>query len=49
MDLSNELAKINKDLAQKGGGNYIPVDNYNDALKSLVNEIKENSYIPFDK
>ena len=40
---------IMKDLAQKGGGNYIPVNNYEDAIKSLVNEIKTNSYISFDK
>jgi Ca-activated chloride channel family protein len=40
---------IMKDLAKKGGGNYIPVNSYDDALQSLVNEIKENSYIPFNK
>ena len=40
---------IMEDLANKGGGNYIPVYNYNDALTSLVKEIKQNSYIPFNK
>ena len=40
---------IMQDLAKKGGGNYIPVNSYDDALQSLVNEIKENSYIPFNK
>ena len=40
---------IMEDLANKGGGNYIPVNNYNDALMSLVKEIKQNSYIPFNK
>ena len=40
---------IMEDLANKGGGNYIPVNNYNDALISLVKEIKQNSYIPFNK
>ena len=40
---------IMQDLAKKGGGNFIPVNSYDDALESLVNEIKENSYIPFNK
>ncbi len=40
---------IMKDLAKKGGGNYIPVNSYEDAIKSLVNEIKTNSYIWFNK
>jgi len=40
---------IMQDLAKKGGGNFIPVNSYDDALQSLVNEIKENSYIPFNK
>ena len=33
-----------KELAKLGGGNYISIDSYENACKSLVNEIKINSF-----
>ncbi len=38
-----------KALAKNGGGNFIPINSYESALNSLVNEIKTNSLIGFKK